>query len=318
MNKTDKPTASANVRVWGLHSRDYIKLPVERYCAAIGWDELGDLSKLPRDREAFKRKYAEVYKDRKPSDGHISTNATQLLSFVWEAKVGDVVAYPEKQTVHIGRIIGDYCYHGNWTESYRNAREVEWVMKTERQSLSKGAQNALKNLGSFFAIGENAPAVKNEFLECVGLAPVASAKKSREESVYESIYAELSGDDFERFVADLFRLYGYEVETTAKSGDHGIDLVATRTDALFTQRSVVQVKCCRGKSPEAEVQQLAGVLKGGERGVFVSYAGFQKAAEDYAREKGVALIDGRRVCTLALWNEGRLSAKWPQVFTHGK
>ena len=318
MSKTDKPTASANVRVWGLHSTKYPQLPIERKCVAIGWDSLGDLSKLPRDREAFKRKYAEVYKDRKPSAGHVANNATQLLSFVWEAKVGDLVAYPEEQTVHIGRIVGDYRHHGDWTESYRNTRAVEWIVETTRQSLSKGAQNALKNLGTFFAIGENAPAVKNEFLGRAGLAPVASAKKSREESVYESIYAQLSGDDFERFVADLFRLYGYDVETTAKSGDHGIDLVTTRTDALFTQRSLVQVKCCRGKSPEAEVQQLAGVLKGGERGVFVSYAGFQKAAEDYAAEKGVALIDGRRVGTLALWNEERLSAKWPQVFAHGK
>ena len=168
MNKTDKPTASANVRVWGLHSTKYPQLPIERKCVAIGWDSLGDLSKLPRDREAFKRKYAEVYKDRKPSAGHVANNATQLLSFVWEAKVGDLVAYPEEQTVHIGRIVGDYRHHGDWTESYRNTRAVEWIVETTRQSLSKGAQNALKNLGTFFAIGENAPPSRTSFLVAQG------------------------------------------------------------------------------------------------------------------------------------------------------
>ena len=93
--------------------------------------------------------------------------------------------------------------------------------------------------------------------------------------------------------------------------------MATRTDALWSQRSIVQVKCCRDRTSEAEVQQLAGVLKCGERGVFVSYAGLRDAARKCANEKGIAVVDGRRVSTLALWNEERLARNWPKVFAHG-
>ena len=318
MNKTtDKTTAGAGIRVWGFRSSDYPMLPIKRGCAALGWEKIGDLSKLPRDREGFKRVYAKAYADEKPTDAHVNTNTTQILAFAWEAKVGDVIVYPYKKDVRIGRITSDYRHAPDWEEAYRHVRDVEWLYETERGSFTAGAQNSLKALCSFWSIGDGRASVKNEFLKCLDLEDATPAEKSHEEWVYENLYERLGGEGFERFVAAMFRLYGYEVETTARSGDHGIDLVATRTDALWSQRSVVQVKCCRGRSSEAEVQQLAGVLKCGERGVFVSYAGLRDAARKCAAEKGIAVIDGRRVCTLALWNEERLAKDWPQVFAHG-
>lgn len=323
MNKTDRPTASANVRVWGLHSTKYPRLPVKNDCIAIGWENLGDLSKLPRNREAFKKIYAEVYKDRNPSAGHVANNATQLLSFAWEAKVGDYVAYPvaNSKEVYVGRITGEYRFDADCEEQYRNVRSVEWKGPFQRDDFMPATQSALGCCMTFWKIAKGEmTAVIRDLLAHGGYCGLTPDKKTHDEWVYENLYTQLTGEDFEGFVADLFRLYGYDVEMTAKSGDHGIDIVATRTDALFTQTAFVQVKRRKEAVGEDRISSLCGAIasKLGSRGVFVSYGGFQNAALSAAAEKGVALIDGRRICTLALWNEERLSAKWPQVFAHGK
>ena len=49
----------------------------------------------------------------------------------------------------------------------------------------------------------------------------------------------MSGPEFERFMADLLRQKGYEVEETPLSGDQGVDLVLPDLDG---KRVVIQLK----------------------------------------------------------------------------
>lgn len=51
-------------RVWGIHTMDD-NLFLHQDVIAIGWREMGDLSQIPADRDAFKEKYLEVYPDSK-------------------------------------------------------------------------------------------------------------------------------------------------------------------------------------------------------------------------------------------------------------
>ena len=317
-----KTTDSATPRMWGLHSSEYPKLPIDRKCVAIGWDRLGDLAKLPRDREAFKMAYAEAYKDERPTEGHVNTNATQLLAFAWDAKPGDYVAYlePNSKNVYVGRITGDYRFDTECAERYRNVRDAEWRGPFARDSFMPATLSALGCCMTFWKVAKGEmTAVTRDLLTHGGYCGLKPSEKSHDEWVYENLYTQLDGEGFERFVADLFRVYGYEVKTTARSGDHGIDLVATRTDALYSQTAYVQVKRRKEAVGEDRISALCGTIaaKHGSRGVFVSYGGFQNAALVSATEKGIAVIDGRRVCTLALWNEERLAKDWPQVFAHG-
>lgn len=49
--------------IWGIHGGRHGEadpLFIKGKCVAIGWREMGDLSKLKPEREAFKTKFAEV------------------------------------------------------------------------------------------------------------------------------------------------------------------------------------------------------------------------------------------------------------------
>ena len=62
-------------RVWGIHTTDD-NLFLQRHVIAIGWEDMGDLSQLEANRDAFKEKYAAVYPDARK--GRISTHAGML------------------------------------------------------------------------------------------------------------------------------------------------------------------------------------------------------------------------------------------------
>jgi restriction system protein len=67
----------------------------------------------------------------------------------------------------------------------------------------------------------------------------------------------LSPDAFEEWVAARFRERGYAVEITGAQGDHGIDLVVSRTD----ERAVVQCKnYCAWSVAEPVLRDLFGAM----------------------------------------------------------
>ena len=72
---------------WGIHAGrlgESDGLFLKKNYVALGWEEVGDLSKIKADRDAFKKKVSESYPDIKP--GAIPNNAGQLYRFVHEMK----------------------------------------------------------------------------------------------------------------------------------------------------------------------------------------------------------------------------------------
>ena len=66
--------------LWGIHAGktgDASSLFTRQDCVAVGWVEMGDLSLIAPDREAFKQKVFAVYPGIKP--GAIPNYAGQLL-----------------------------------------------------------------------------------------------------------------------------------------------------------------------------------------------------------------------------------------------
>jgi restriction system protein len=56
-------------KLWGIHAGrtgDAHSLFLNKSVVAIGWTAMGDLSKIPPTREAFKAAYAKAYPDAKP------------------------------------------------------------------------------------------------------------------------------------------------------------------------------------------------------------------------------------------------------------
>ena len=63
------------IRVWGIHTKDD-NLFLQNNLIAIGWEEMGDIGKITKTRDAFKSEYAKVYKDA--STASIANCAGQL------------------------------------------------------------------------------------------------------------------------------------------------------------------------------------------------------------------------------------------------
>ena len=146
---------SDETTVWGIHAGQTggaDALFLDKHCVALGWGEMGDLSRIRADREAFKAKIAETYPGKKP--GAIPNNAGQLFRFVHEIKLGDVVVYPSKRDrlVHLGKVEGPYAFDAIQDSRYPNFRSVKWVRAVPRTGFSQGALYEIGSAISLFQV----------------------------------------------------------------------------------------------------------------------------------------------------------------------
>jgi restriction system protein len=244
--------------VWGVHMGAHVgDRLVEGGYVAIGWQELGDLSALAPDREAFKAAVAAAYPDKKP--GAIPVDAGTTFRFVHEIEAGDYVVYPSKtdRMVNIGRFTGAFEYVEGDRDEYPNRHKVEWLGHFPRNEFS---QSALNEIGSFITlfrvkryateflakidVGAAAPAHNladtGEDIEEATDDDTATVSVSRQaeettnDFVIRRIMADLSGHEFEELVAHLLECMGYTARVTQKSGDGGVDIIA-HMDALGFQ-----------------------------------------------------------------------------------
>jgi restriction system protein len=109
--------------------------------------------------------------------------------------------------------------------------------------------------------------------------------------------AELTPEGFEEFVAELFEALGYDVEHTGGTGDEGADLRVRRRGLVGT----VQCKYhSRGVVGSPELQKFLGTIHhtASHKGFFVTTRTFSLAAEKFAAEHPIELIDGPRLVEL--------------------
>lgn len=106
--------------------------------------------------------------------------------------------------------------------------------------------------------------------------------------------------DFEDLVAALFAARGYQVMTTERTGDGGVDVRAMDPDPIGGGRLVIQVKRYRHTIPPAPVRDLYGTVlhEGATKGILVSTAEFGPGAQQFAAGKPLALIGGSQLADL--------------------
>jgi len=108
----------------------------------------------------------------------------------------------------------------------------------------------------------------------------------------------LSPESFEEFVGELFEMLGYEVERVGGSGDEGADLRLRRSDGLL---AVVQCKYHKqGVVGSPTLQKFLGTIHHtrSHKGFFVTTSTFSLAAEKFAAENPIELLDGPRLVEL--------------------
>ncbi len=109
--------------------------------------------------------------------------------------------------------------------------------------------------------------------------------------------ASLTPEGFEEFVGEVFEALGYEVEHVGGTGDNGVDLKVRRGGLL----GIVQCKYfSKGVVGSPELQKFLGTIHHtrSHKGFFVTTRTFTLAADKFASEHPIELIDGPRLVEL--------------------
>ena len=309
-------------RIWGIHSLDD-NLFLKKNVIAIGWHEMGDLSTLGTSKEAFKKKYEEIYTDAKKQS--VAIGSGMLYRFCCEMKTGDYVVFPSKSNreINIGVVEGEYFYETSH-EEYVQQRKVKWLKHLQRKLFSQGALYEIGSAMSLFAVKHYA----DEFLKALDkdFVPASSEEDNPEdigidadgiiENTKDFILKELSrqlkGYELENFVADLMNAMGYRTTVSPHGGDRGIDITAYKDE--LPPRIVVQVKSQDSDIKETIIQSLKGAMREGDYGLFVTLSNYTKNARKYLLDNPMIRgINGTELVELILKYYENLSEKYRQM-----
>lgn len=283
--------------------------PIKEGFVAIGWSEVGDLSKLPTTREAFREIVAGTYPERKP--GSFPVTGGTLFRFTHEMKRGDVVIHPSKidRLVHIGIIDGDYI-HLAAAESYPNRRKVKWLKHVPRATFSQSALHEIgtavtlsqvrNHLEEFLAALKGQAFEPEEIDEAATESPSEETEEATKDFVLKRLKSQLDPYQFEHFVAHLLERMGYHTRVTQQSSDGGIDILASK-DELGFEKPIIKVQCKQKLSSTGhpEVAQLYGHIDKEEHGLFVTLGDYTAQARTFERSKpNLRLIDGSTLVDL--------------------
>ncbi len=314
--------AESEKRLWGIHTQDD-NLFLKHGTIAIGWREMGDLSDIENNREAFKAKYQLVYPDAKK--GSIPTGSGMLYRFCHEVQIGDYIVFPSKsdRMVNIGEVTGDYKYDASQPE-YVQTRTVKWLKNVPRTAFTQGALYEIGSAMSFFAVKNYA----DEFLAALekgfkhtassaGEDPTVGATaediiESTKDFVLKELSRNLKGYALEEFVANLLQAMGYRTTVSPQGGDSGIDITAYKDE--LPPRILVQVKSQDSDIKETTIQSLKGAMREGDYGLFVTLSNYTKNAQKYLDSTPIIRgINGTELVDLILKYYEDLNEKYQKM-----
>ena len=311
-----------NVKIWGIHTMDD-SLFLNQNIIAIGWDAIGDLSRIEPTREAYKNEYIRAYPNAKK--GSVATGAGMLYRFSCEMQKGDYIVFPSKidRKINIGIVESDY-FHDDAAAMYPNQRKVKWLKHLPRTAFSQGALYEVGSALSFFQVknysDEFLKALDRNFtgnnLESEMDETVARTAEEIIESTKDFILKELSkrlkGYALEEFIADLLQAMGYRTTLSPHGGDNGVDITAYKDE--LPPRIVVQVKSQDGDIKETTIQSLKGAMREGDYGVFITLSDYTKNAQKYLDNTPIIRgINGTELVDLILKYYDKLSEQYKRI-----
>lgn len=318
--------------IWGVHNdRSELDL-VEGGFISIGWDELGDLSGAPVDREDLKRRLIAAYPQAKP--GAIPVWAGVLARFMEEMQVGDFVVCPNKsdRTLSIGQVAGDY-YSDPSALMHRNRRKVTWIRTgVPRAELPTSALHEIGSAVTLFRVKRHVadimrlidgsadgdeisdPLHFEDETEVVEDEPSAARVDAYTKDFVAEVLQHMDPYRFEHLVAGLLKALGYRAEVTQQSGDGGVDVIASR-DMLRLSPPTIKVQCKRTSNPVGApaVQALLGTLAqgGNELALFVTLGNYSNEALHIGRTRqDLRLLSGKELIDLVLEHYDNLDPEW--------
>jgi restriction system protein len=118
----------------------------------------------------------------------------------------------------------------------------------------------------------------------------------------------MTGEEFEEYVAELLRFQGYKTRMTPRSGDYGVDIVASKGGI----KTAVQIKRYSKKLDQKPIREavtgMAVKQYGCTKAMVVTNSTFTKAATFLATESGCELVDREKLGEWVLMFQGETSA----------
>ena len=309
--------------IWGIHTPEINDdLFLQNNTLAIGWKEIGDLSNIEKNRDAFREKYISTYPDAKK--GNIATNSGTLFRFVCEMQIGDYVVFPSKsdRMINIGVVESDYIFNSE-AYHYVNQRKVKWLKHLPRTAFSQGA---LYEIGSFITLftvknyaNEFMIAIEKNIVNDISEEDESVAITSDEiqenttDYIIKEISRQLKGYDFEDLVANVLEAMGYRTKISQHGGDGGRDIIAYQGE--LPPRIVAQAKSQDSKISSSLVRDLKGAMREGDYGFFVALSDYSKDAKDYLKQNPIIRgINGVQFVKLFLEYYDKLDEKYRDMF----
>ena len=136
---------------------------------------------------------------------------------------------------------------------------------------------------------------------------------------------DLTPNEFEGLVTNLFSTMGLDTRQTRPSRDGGVDCVAFDPRPVLGGKVVIQAKRYKNTVGVSAVRDLFGTVQneGASKGILVTTSGYGKAAFDFARGKPLELLDGSNLLHL-LAEHAKIEARiimpegWTDMPIHGE
>jgi len=282
--------------------------------AAIGWDELGNLSQWQTE-EAMLDCMREAYPEA-PA-GKWRNFRSQLWSFVRRIKVGDLIVLPLKgeDAIAIGKVTGDYEYKPDNPAGAKHTRPVDWIQADIPRN--RFDQDLLFSLGAAMTIFQikrnNAEERIRAIVEGKTPPPPQAGPGEGTDEPVEPIMdvAEYAATQIRAWIAQKFaghrladlidailEAQGYITEVSPPGPDGGVDIIAGRGPMGFDPpRLLVQVKSGDGQQDVKVLRELRGVMQDfkAQQGLFVAWGGFRRTVLAEAK---------KNFFELRLWDAG--------------
>jgi cbb3-type cytochrome oxidase subunit 3 len=138
-------------------------------------------------------------------------------------------------------------------------------------------------------------------------------RKRSQWAASRQLYLELSDQDFEYAVAELFRLQGFKAQVTRRSNDRGIDVYVKKNG----QQAAVQCKQYKESIGPAHIREFIGALQGArlQQGYFVTTSDYSAMSREAAKnsEYAIHLVNGEMLGRWQMMAQERIEGKSPRT-----
>jgi restriction system protein len=121
----------------------------------------------------------------------------------------------------------------------------------------------------------------------------------------------LSSEEFEYLIAELYEEMGYEIELTKKTHDNGIDIIAMNNGIAKKEMIIIQCKKYREKITVKDIRELIGIIEinNATKGVFCTTSDYTSSSKKMLRKYNrLEMLNGIEIVKLC---NKHLETNWP-------